>query len=45
MYKTVSDAVSTVLDLKRLVANANHCEGEFLTGEELPGIAALNDRV
>src|SRR6185369_3891841 len=26
MYKTLSDAVETVLALKPLVANANHCE-------------------
>ena len=26
MYKTVADSVSTALDLKPLVANANHCE-------------------
>src|SRR3954466_5703902 len=26
MYKTVSEAVETVLALKPLVANANHCE-------------------
>ena len=26
MYKTVGDSVSTALDLKPLVANANHCE-------------------
>src|ERR1044071_5787909 len=26
MYKTISEAVATVLALKPLVANANHCE-------------------
>src|SRR3982751_5548202 len=26
MYKTVAESVETVLALKRLVANANHCE-------------------
>ena len=26
MYKTLSEAVTTAVDLKPLVANANHCE-------------------